>query len=153
MPQLAAVKETLNALQGKWRAQYNEVDGRYVGPVANIIELQGNHFKVTQNDQVTYEGTFTVGPFCSKECCETYEIVLIYSKSANPLYLGGPRPGLFQVYGDTLKWSFAAVGHSPPKQLNTCPGSETVLSVYVKDGAKIDAAERRTSAAQSVVLW
>lgn len=72
------------------------------------MEIQGNEFKVEQNKAVNYEGTFTIGDGVPAE------IVLIYRKSTNPLFLGGPRPGIFQAEGDTLKWNFGAVGHSAP---------------------------------------
>jgi hypothetical protein len=152
MSQLAEVKQTLSALEGRWQSEYNEVDGRFVGPVQNVIELRGTQFKVYQNDKVTYEGTFTIGPVRGDDPAPI-EIVLTYSKSANPLYMGGPRAGLFQLYGDTLKWTFGAVGHSAPKQLNTYPGSESVLSVYVKEGTKLNVAERRISAFASAAAW
>lgn len=152
MRRLAEVKQTLSELEGRWQAEYNEVDGRFVGSVPNVIELRGSQFKVHQSEKVTYEGTFTIGPVRDQDYGLT-EIVLTYSKSANPLYLGGPRAGLFQLHGDTLKWTFGAVGHSAPKQLNTYPGSESVLSVYVKEGLKPNVAERRVSALASVALW
>jgi hypothetical protein len=149
MTQLAAAKQ---ALEGRWRAEYNEVDGRFVGHLPNVIELRDNQFKVYQDEKVTYEGKFTIGPIRDYREAPS-EIVLTYTKSANPLYLGGPRAGLFQLYGDTLKWTFGAVGHSAPAQLNTFPGSESVLSVYVKEGVKLVASERRRSILGSVSVW
>lgn len=152
MTQLAAAaKDVMNSLNGRWEAAYNEVDGQFVGHLPNIIELRDNQFTVYQDGNATYEGTFTIGPVLDKQ--SPTEIVLKYTKSANPLYLGGPRAGLFQLSGDTLKWTFGAVGHSAPTQLNTFPGSESVLSVYVKEGVKPVAADRRVSALKSVAVW
>jgi hypothetical protein len=54
----------------------------------------------------------------------------MYSTSAQPIFLGGPRPGIFQVDGDTFKCCFGGIGHSAPDDLNTYPGSGSVLTVF-----------------------
>ena len=141
---------TLRALQGRWTTVYQELDGQAVGPqqkVTTVVELKGNEFKVEQNGSVQYEGTFTIGSGSPAE------IVLIYKKSANPLFLGGPRPGLFQVEGDTLKWNIGAVGHSTPKALHTFTGSESVLSVYHRETPTLSRAVPNISTFKSVALW
>jgi uncharacterized protein (TIGR03067 family) len=141
---------TIRALQGRWTTIYQELDGQAVGPEPKatiVVELRGNEFTVEKNGAVQYEGTFTVGSGSPAE------IVLIYKKSANPLFLGGTRPGLFQVEGDTLKWNIGAVGHSAPKALNTFPGSESVLSVYRRESAAAAFGSRTTSALRSVAVW
>jgi uncharacterized protein (TIGR03067 family) len=141
--------QALSALEGRWNVVYQEVDGQAVGPdqiVPTIVELKGNEFKVEQNKVVNYEGTFTIG------AGSPAEIVLIYRKSANPVFLGGPRPGVFQVAGDTLKWNFGAVGHSAPKQFNTFPGAESVLSVYKREG-RAAAPVTTKSTLGSVAFW
>jgi uncharacterized protein (TIGR03067 family) len=123
--------ELLRALHGRWRPSYQEVDGEMVSPAvsaATMVELQGDEFKVEKNGVVAYEGIFTLDPLASP-----MQVVLIYKTSGNPLFLGGPRPGVFQVEGDTLKWCFALPGHSVPAGLNTSPGSRSVLSIYQRE--------------------
>jgi hypothetical protein len=141
---------TVKELQGRWLSFYYEVNGLFVSQLPNVVELRDNQFKVYQNEKVTYEGTFTVGKIRDRGEAPT-EIALTYTKSANPLFLGGPRHGLVQLHGDTLKWVFGGVGQPAPAQLNTSPGSESVLSVYVKEGAKPDAPDRRAS--KTVSTW
>ena len=135
-------------IQGRWTSVYCELDGE-IAHLDSVLELHGDEFKVSTNNTVTHEGRFTVGPGTPAE------IVLIYSKSSNPLFLGGPRPGVFQLQGDTLKLNFGAVGHSGPRTLNTTEGSESVLSVYKRDSRTADAAisARKLSILKSVALW
>lgn len=117
----------LNALQGRWKVVYSELDGQLT-PVADwngiILENSGNSFKVEKDGNVLHEGTFSfnikVNPF---------EIVYIYSRST-PTYMGGPRAGIFQLEGDTLKTCMGAIGHPAPKSFNTFPDSECVLSIH-----------------------
>jgi len=130
----ADVAELLRTLQGRWRPVYQEVDGQMGSPAitaATMLELQGNDFRVEKNGAVAYDGLFTFDPLASP-----MQVVLIYRTSANPLFLGGPRLGVFQVEADTFKWCIGAVGHSAPKELNTYPGSESVLSIYQRDPAR-----------------
>jgi hypothetical protein len=141
---------TAKELQGRWSSSYYELNGLFVSQLPNVVELRDNQFKVYQNEKVTYEGTFIVGPGRDRGEAPS-EIALTYTKSANPIFLGGARHGLVQLHGDTLKWVFGAVGHSAPAQLNTFAGSESVLSVYVKEGAKPDAPDRRAS--KTVAVW
>ncbi|HLX85038.1 MAG TPA: hypothetical protein VKR59_14150 [Terriglobales bacterium] len=142
-----------NAIQGRWTVLYQEIDGQVAGPVPTTLEIQGNEFKIEKDNDVNYEGTVSVGSGSPAE------VVLIYRKSATPLFLGGPRAGIFQVEGDTLKWIFGAVGHPAPREFNTFPGSETVLSVYTREtlATKREDRVRRPgitkSAFASVVLW
>ena len=122
----ADVAELLRTLQGRWKPIYQEVDGQMVSPTvttATMLALQGNEFKVEKNGAVAYDGIFTFDPLASP-----MQVVLIYKTSSNPLFLGGPRLGVFQVEAYTFKWCIGAVGHSAPKELNTYPGSESVLS-------------------------
>jgi hypothetical protein len=101
---------------------------------ATMVELQGTEFKVQKHGEVAYEGVFTIDPLASP-----MGITLIYRTSINPRFLGGPRPGVFQVEADTLKWSFGAVGHSAPKELTTHPGSASVLSIYQRESPTVTA--------------
>jgi hypothetical protein len=148
MTQLTTEKD----LQGRWRASYYEINGLFVSPGSAVLEVKDNQFKVYQDEKVTYEGTLSIGPVRDRREGPS-EIILTYTKSANPLFLGGRRPVLFQLYGDTLKWSLGAVGHSAPTQFNTFPGSESVLSVYVKELAKIDAPDRKVSVQKINATW
>jgi uncharacterized protein (TIGR03067 family) len=113
-----------NKLTGRWGAVYQELDGQNV-PHDEVMEFQENTFKVLKGRNVEYEGTFTVGG-----TKPPFSIVLTYSKSAQPIFLGGPRPGIFQVEGDTFKCCFGGIGHPAPHDLNTYPGSGFVLTVF-----------------------
>jgi uncharacterized protein (TIGR03067 family) len=127
--------ELLQSLNGRWKPVYQEVDGQMVEPsitASTTLELTGNDFKVEKDGVVSYEGIFTIEPLASPK-----QVTLIYRKSTNPIFLGGPRPGVFQVEADTLKWCFGGVGHSAPKSLNTYPGSESVLSIYQREASSV----------------
>jgi len=116
--------EAANTLSGKWVAVYQEIDGQNI-PHDEVMEFHDNTFKVLKGSTTTYEGTFTVGGTKSP-----FSIVLTYSKSAQPVFLGGPRPGIFQVDGDTFKCCFGVIGHPAPHELNTYPDSGSVLTVF-----------------------
>jgi uncharacterized protein (TIGR03067 family) len=150
MPYTAADGAALvSALQGRWKPIYQEVDGQMVPPAefaTTVVELNGNEFKVEKHGTVEYDGLFTIDPLTSP-----MEISLIYKKSSKPIFLGGPRPGLFQLEGDTLKWCFGPIGLPRPKGLNTFPGSESVLSIYQKDPSKVKGAI--TSLFRGGILW
>ncbi len=113
-----------NSLTGRWVAVYQELDGQNI-PHDEVMEFTDNTFKVLKGGRADYEGTFTVGGVKPP-----FSIVLTYSKSAQPVFLGGPRPGIFQVEGDTFKCCFGAIGHPAPNDLNTYPDSGFVLTVF-----------------------
>ncbi|RBQ21942.1 hypothetical protein DP939_04525 [Spongiactinospora rosea] len=123
------------ALEGRWYNVYTEVDGEPVDQADSIIEMRGNEFTIEQDGNVTYRGTYRVGPAFEGNRSQ-YHITLIYSESINPLFLGGPRPGLFQICGETLTTVFAGVGQQAPRQFITHRGSESVLTRYRLEGAK-----------------
>jgi uncharacterized protein (TIGR03067 family) len=125
-----------NALTGRWVGLYQELDGQIV-PHDEVMEFQDNTFKVEKGGNTTYEGTFTVGGATAP-----FSMALIYSVSAQPIFIGGPRPGIFQVVGNTFKCCFSAIGHPAPGTLNTYPGSGSVLTVF----------ERRPAAAHPQLL-
>jgi uncharacterized protein (TIGR03067 family) len=112
------------ALAGKWQAVYQELEGESVDH-SEIIEFDQNTFKIEKAGRVEYEGTFSVGGERGP-----YSIVLFYSKSPTPIFLGGPRPGIFQVEGDTFKCCFGAIGHPAPTVLNSYSGSGSVLTIF-----------------------
>jgi len=148
--------DLLNALQGRWKPVYQEIDGQ-MGPAsisaATVVEVQGNEFKVSKDGTVAYDGFFTIST-PSIPIPPPWEIALIYRNSSNPNFLGGPRPGIFQIEGDTLKWCFAPIGQPPPKSLNTYPGSEAVLSIYQRDPSRAPrAVAPATSQFRGGVFW
>jgi uncharacterized protein (TIGR03067 family) len=135
-----------NRLTGRWVAVYQELDGQNV-PHDEVMEFQENTFKVLKGGKSEYEGTFTVGgakaPFL---------IVLTYSKSAQPVFLGGPRPGIFQVEGDTFKCCFGGVGHPAPDAMNTYPESGSVLTVFERSPRTVQP-QLGTAARFGAPLW
>jgi uncharacterized protein (TIGR03067 family) len=133
---MSSALTSANALTGKWVAVYQELGGQIV-PNDEVMEFNGNTFKVEKGGNVAYEGTFTVGGAKAP-----FSMVLTYSTSAQPIFLGGTRPGIFQVEGNTFKCCFGAIGHSAPDDLNTYPGSGSVLTVF----------DRRPHGAQPEVL-
>ena len=128
------------ALQGRWKPVYQEMGGEMAPATdpTHAVELQGNEFKVIKGGKVAYEGRFNLTP-------QTFPhgIVLIYTTSIQPIFLGGPRPGVFQIEGDTLKWCFAGVGQAAPDGLNTYPGSVYVLTILQRDPQTPELASRR----------
>ena len=117
--------ELLKSLQGRWKTVYTEIDGQ-LGPSeeSQFLTYKDGTFTVEKNGKVAHEGRFSISTSCGPA-----EIVYIYTKSF-PIYLGGPRAGIVQLQGDTLKCCFAAVGHRPPGEFNTYPGAERVLTTH-----------------------
>ena len=141
--------DVLGALQGRWKPVYQEIDGQMVPATefaTTIVELKSNEFKVEKSGAVAYDGLFTIDTLVWP-----MEIALIYKTSSQPIFLGGPRPGVFQIEGDTLKWCFAPIGLPKPKGLNTFPGAEAVFSIYQKESSKVKGAV--TSVFRGGILW
>jgi uncharacterized protein (TIGR03067 family) len=117
-------------LEGRYEAVYQEADGQAAGPtkgVTTILELTKSGFSVEKSGKVEYEGTYAT---TWSATVASGSIALTYSKSAKPSFLGGPRPGIFQIDGDTLKVCFGPVNGTAPIAFNTINGSSDVLSVY-----------------------
>lgn len=124
---------SLEALEGRWRVVYSEVGGEMtpVGDFASIVlENRGDQFFVEKNGERVHEGTFTLDGSTSP-----YQIVYNYAKGYD-IFLGGPRRGICQLAGDTLKTCFAPVGKEPPEDFSTSPESDAVLSVHQRVGAE-----------------
>ncbi len=68
-----------------------------------------------------------------KQCKETFEW---YSKSTFEGNLGGPRVGIAQLVGDTLRTILPGVGYPPPKDFITYPDSDLVLAVHQRVGSE-----------------
>jgi uncharacterized protein (TIGR03067 family) len=117
--------ELLESMQGRWRTIYSEIDGQ-VGPE------ESDHFLIYKEDKFTVEKggkPAHEGRFSLNASQRPWELVYIYSKSF-PIYLGGPRAGILQLEGNTLKCCFALLGHPAPRDFNTFPGSQWVLTVH-----------------------
>jgi len=117
----------LETMQGRWKHLYSEIDGQ-AGPGENaqVLTYKEDQFTVELDGKVAHEGKFTLD-VTGSPC----EIAYIYSKSF-PIYLGAARAGIIQIEGNTLKCCFAALGQRAPKDFNTFPDSERVLSIYQK---------------------
>ncbi len=140
---------SVKMLQGRWRAVYSEVDGQMtsVSEFSTIVqENKGNQFVVEKNGETVAQGRFSIDTSVSP-----HEIVYTYSKGAD-IFLGGPRPGAFQVVGDTLKTCMGAVGHRSVQDLGTSPNSESVLTVFQRVGSE-EGADIRVSAARAISQW
>ncbi len=143
------VASLMSGLRGPWQAVYSEVDGEITPPAefaATTMKHEGDKFIVEKKGAVAYEGSFSIDPTVTP-----HEIVYIYKKSAKDVFLGGPRPGIFQLEGDTFKVCFALIGHRTPKDFNTFPGSEQVLTVFQRSG-KASAAPT-TAGRTHGILW
>jgi uncharacterized protein (TIGR03067 family) len=123
-PSFATLVETL---QGRWKHVYSEIDGQ-AGPEDKVQTLtyKEDQFSLEKDGKVAHEGKFTLD--VTRSPCE---IVYIYSKSF-PIYMGAPRAGIIQIEGNTMKCCFSPLGQSAPKDFNTFPDSERVLSIYQK---------------------
>src|SRR5215213_856179 len=126
------------ALQGDWRVVYSEFNGEMT-PVADfstiVLTHKGSNFSVAKNGKVLYEGRYSVNT-----AVMPHRVVLFYTKSADEAFLGGPRVGLAQLVGDTLKTILPPVGQEPPKDFTTYPDSDFVLSVHQRVGSEKGAA-------------
>jgi uncharacterized protein (TIGR03067 family) len=123
--------DVLDALQGRWRPVYQEVEGQMVAATeyaSVVMELQTSGFTIEKGGTAAYTGTFTL-----LTATALPQISLMYQTSQQAIFLGGPRAGVFQLEGDTLKTCFAPVGHPAPNSLNTFPGSGSVFSIYQRE--------------------
>jgi len=140
----------LNALSGRWTIVYQEVDGQTLPSAYDLhhtLELQGNSFKIEISGSVAYEGTFTVNT-----ASVPHQVVLSYNTSANPTFLTGPRPGVFQLEGDTLKWCFGLPGRAAPTALNTTTNSDLVLTILNRHHAAANVAVVPFASAR-IIAW
>src|SRR5262245_39326227 len=132
--EVAAAESLLKRLEGRWVTIYTEVDGE-AGPETafsnTVMEHSGNKFKIEKAGTVAYEGTFFIN-----ESVKPVGIVLLYSKSINPAYLGGPRAGIIQLIGNTKKTNFSPIGFHAPTDFTTFPGSNSVLTAQRREGFK-----------------
>lgn len=123
----------LRSMQGRWRAVYSEVDGQMT-PVAEfssiILEHKETGFTVEKHGKVVDEGHFS-----TNTAVFPHELAYVYKKGPD-IFLGGPRPGLIQVEGDTLKVCVGTIGHRTPTGFNTFPDSESVLTVFQRVDTK-----------------
>lgn len=152
MPNQTRGSQVLEAIQGKWRVVYSEVDGELTPVdefVSIILEHKGNRFTIQKKGVIVHEGTFTINV-----SVVPFELVYIYEKG-NPIYLGGPRPGIFQIYGDTFKTCMGAIGHRFPKDFNTFENSAVILSIHqriVPEGG-VEIPGKTVSAERAVSQW
>lgn len=144
------VASLMSSLRGPWQALYSEVDGQ-VTPSAEFatttMRHEGDKFIVEKKGAIAYEGNFSIDPTVTP-----HEIVYIYKKSEKDVFVGGPRPGIFQLEGDTLKLCFALIGHRTPRDFNTFPGSDLVLTVFERSGKAAVAAAPSASRVRGI-LW
>jgi len=131
--ELAAAEAVLKSIEGRWQTIYAEVDGEALPDdrfSQTIGEFSDNRFKIEKAGVVAYEGTFYIN-VSSNPC----GIVLIYSKSVNPMFLGGPRAGIVQIFEDTKKTNFSEIGFPPPQDFNTFRNSGRALTVHRREGS------------------
>jgi uncharacterized protein (TIGR03067 family) len=122
----------MKALQGKWRVVYSELNGEMtaVDDFSTIVlENKDNKFFVEKRGSVAYEGRFSINVSVMP-----HEIVYIYTKAPNDVFLGGPRAGILQLAGYTLKTCLGAIGQRPPTDFSTFPDSQAVLAVHQRLG-------------------
>lgn len=122
-------------LQGRWKTVYTEIDGQ-LGPAEDdhFLVYSGNKFTVEKKKETAHEGTFTLDASHNPA-----QVSYLYTKSF-PIYMGGPRAGLIQLEGNTLKCIFSPVGQAAPKDFSTWPGAERVLTVHerIVDNKPVD---------------
>jgi uncharacterized protein (TIGR03067 family) len=143
------VGSLVSGLHGHWSIVYQEIDGEMLPSTYNadhILEIQGSDFKIEINGSLAYDGTFSIDATASP-----HQIVLDYKTSANPVFKNGPRPGVFQLEGNTLKWCFSVPGRQGPTTLNTVPGSDSVLTILHRGTAA--AASPTPAARGTVIAW
>jgi uncharacterized protein (TIGR03067 family) len=118
----------LELLEGRWQAVYSEVAGQMtaVDEFSSIEQsFSGNEFTVFKGGEPRYEGRFSVN-----RSSDPNELVLVYTKADDDMFLGGPRNGVVQMEGDTLKMCLGAVGQTGPKDFNTTTDSSAVLTIF-----------------------
>jgi uncharacterized protein (TIGR03067 family) len=143
-------ESVVKAMQGDFRVVYSELNGEMtpVQEFSNIVVThRGNNFIVKKNDKVVHEGTFTINV-----AVMPHQIVLRYSKSVFEGNLGGPRVGIAQLVGDTLRTNLPGVGYPPPSDFITYPDSDLVLAVHQRVGSE-KGRGLTTSKTASVAVW
>jgi hypothetical protein len=126
------VESVLESLKGRWVTIYSEIGGEASPETAfkeTVMEYSDSTFKIHKAGIVAYEGTFSVNLRSTP-----FGIVLMYSKSINPAFLGGPRAGIIQIGDNTKKTNFSPIGFPAPPDFNTVLNSNTVLSIYRREG-------------------
>jgi uncharacterized protein (TIGR03067 family) len=125
-------EDVINLLQGKWRVVYAEEDGE-IAPVDEfstiVLENKSDLFFVEKHGEIAYEGRFSINVTNTP-----HEIVYIYTKAARDIFLGGPRVGIFQLAGNTLKTCLGLIGQRPPKDFSTFPDSNAALAIHQRLG-------------------
>jgi uncharacterized protein (TIGR03067 family) len=147
-------ESVIKSLQGDWRVVYSELNGEMT-PLAEsattVVTHKGNNFSVSKlvnNKQtVVHEGRFSINV-----AVMPHRIVLIYTKSIFEGNLGGPRVGIAQLVGDTLKTVLPGVGHPPPGDFVTYEDSDLVLTVHQRVGSE-KGRGLLVSPTRSVAVW
>jgi uncharacterized protein (TIGR03067 family) len=124
----------LRQMQGDWRVVYSEINGEMtpVADFSNIVTThKGNTFTVKKNDKVIHEGRGSINAIAMP-----HGMALTYVNTQNEAFKGGPRVGIFALAGDTMKTAFAPIGHEAPKDFNSYPDSDIVISIYQRVGAE-----------------
>lgn len=127
-------ESVVKAMQGDFRVVYSELNGEMT-PAQEfstvVVTHRGNNFIVKKNDKVVHEGRFSINV-----AVMPHQIVLFYTKSNFEGNLGGPRVGIAQLVGDTLRTSLPGVGYPPPNDFITYPDSDLVLTVHQRVGSE-----------------
>jgi uncharacterized protein (TIGR03067 family) len=125
-------EDIIKAIEGKWKQIYSEIEGEAM-PSEQFstieTEFKEREFFVRKDGQVIHQGKFSVNISVTPNEC-----FFFYTKSVHDLLLGAPRPGIFQLTGNTLKFNFGPVGQRTPQDFNTFPTSNAVSSIYTRGG-------------------
>jgi len=140
----------LRSFEGQWKIVYSEIDGE----MTNVSEFstitltnKGDHFVVEKGGEIVAEGKFSIDT-----ATKPHQLTYTYSKGKD-VFLGGPRPGIFQLEGNTLKTCQGAIGRPAPKDFNTSQHSPAVLTVYQKRGAEKGNVQLTASKTRVVSQW
>lgn len=120
-------------LTGTWHSVYGEYGGQMVAPArvsATEWTFRGTQFSIKVLGEIEHEGTYSLD-----RTARPQKITIVYTRSSR-FELNKPRPGIFQVSGDTFKTCFGPIGGNAPTEFNTIQGLEHILTVQQKKGAE-----------------
>ncbi len=122
----AAIKKDMEQLQGEWSMLMPDGSGKTISDSKRVCK--GDETTVTFGGRLMMKARFTVDPSKKPKTID-YEILDGEGK-------GKKRLGIYELDGDTVKFSFGPPGTERPTNFSTNLGDGRTLSMWKRDKAK-----------------
>jgi uncharacterized protein (TIGR03067 family) len=125
--QSAAGKKDLEKIQGVWKFESVEEDGRQLpkDEVAQTITFKGDAFTVKRGDAVLQAGTHQLDP--------TKKPAAVDAKITEGEQKGATMLGIYELAGDTIKVCFDPMGKKRPTEFKAAAGSGHFLATLKRE--------------------